>query len=122
MTLLFLALLLIGFAGGYTLRDPRFSFVLYHIGGLGSLGLLASGVGFIASKKGYGYWRAFALALSNSILLGVIAAYLVTPTGDEGRPAACGGSISLIVVLIFVVIWTFVKRRDKVTFINQASV
>ena len=115
MTLLSLALLIIGFAGGYALRDSRFSFVLYHLGGLGSLGLLASGAGFIASKKGYGYWRALSLALSISILLGVIAAYLVPPTGDESRPAACGGSVSLVVALIFIVVWTFMKRRDKVT-------
>jgi len=122
MTLLSLALLIIGFSSGYALKDPRLSFVLYHMGGLGSLSLLASGVGFIARKKGYGYWRASSLAISISILLGAIAAYLVTPTGDEGRPAACGGSVSLIVVLIFVVVWTFVKRRGKATFMNQAAV
>jgi hypothetical protein len=104
--------MIIGFAGGYGLWDGWMSFALYHIGGLGASSLLACMAGTIAAKKGRGYWRAFTLALSLPILLGVIAAYLVTPATDGGRPAACGGSVSLAVALIFIVAWTFVKRKQ----------
>ena len=113
MAFLSLGLLIIGFTGGYALPDTWMSFALYHIGGLGALALLACGAGVIASKKGYGFWRAFLFALSLAILLGVAAAYLVPPTGEEVRPAACGGSVSLLVALIVVVFWAFAKRREK---------
>lgn len=113
MALLSMGLLLIGFIGGYALPDTWMSFALYHIGGLGALGLLACGAGVIASKKGYGFWRAFLFALSLAILLGVVGAYLVPPTGEEGRPAACGGSVSLLVALIVVISLAFTKRREE---------
>lgn len=106
-----LALLVIGFAGGYTLKDPKISFILYHIGGFGALGLLACIAGLFSSKKGYGFWLALSITLSISILLGMIAAYLVTPTGDGDRPAACGGSVSLAVALVFIIVWAFMKRK-----------
>ena len=112
--LLSLAFLIIGFGCGYALGYTAFGYVLLHIGGLGSLGFLASGVGYIARKKGYGYWQAFSLALSSSILLGTIGAYLVPPVGGEGRPAACGGSVSLVVLLAFMVVWAIKKQRREV--------
>lgn len=115
LTLISLALLIIGFAGGHALQDPRFSFILYHIGGFGALSLLACVVGFIARKKGYAFWPALSIALSVSILLGVVAAYLVPPAEDGVRPAVCGGSASLVVALIFIIVWTFVKRKNKIS-------
>ena len=115
MSLFSVGLMIIGFAAGYGLRDGWMSFVLYHIGGLGASSLLACIAGAIAAKKGHSYLRAFTLALSLPILLGVIAAYLVTPETDGGRPAACGGSVSLAVALIFIVAWTFVKRKQVKT-------
>ena len=39
---------------------------------------------------------------------------LVPPVGDEGRPAACGGSLSLVVALVFLVVWAIKKRRVEV--------
>ena len=118
MPIFSLGLIIIGFAGGYALRDGWVSFTLYHIGGLGAVSLLACVTGTIANKKGYGYWRAFSYALSLPILLGVIGAYLVPP-GDGGRPAACGGSVSLAVALIFIVAWAFVKRRRSLTVASE---
>ena len=114
MTLLSLALLIVGFAGGYVVKNPVVSFVLYHVGGLGAVGLLASVVGTVARKKGYRQVRAFVIALFVSVLLGVIAAYLVPPSGGEGRPAACGGSVSLGVAIVFIMAWAFVRRRDTI--------
>ena len=51
MVLLSLGLLIVGFAGGYALTDTWMTFVLYHMGGLGAVGLLACGAGAIARKK-----------------------------------------------------------------------
>ncbi len=108
--LISLALLLIGFGCGYALGYTAIGYVLLHIGGLGALGLLASGAGNLACRRGYRYWRVFSLSLSSSILLGTIGAYLVPPAAGEGRPAACGGSLSLVVALVFLVVWAIRKR------------
>jgi hypothetical protein len=110
-----LGLIVIGFAGGYVLREGWLSFVLYHLGGLGAVGLLACASAAIARSKGYGYWRAWLVALLLSVLLGLIAAYLV-PTRDQGtRPAACGGSVSLGTGLIAIAVSSFMGRRRNVT-------
>jgi len=107
-----LALALIGFAGGYALADTPLGFTLFHLGGLGVLGLLASAAGAIAKKKGFSYWPAFLYDLSPAIVLGVIFAFLASPSGAEGRPAACGGSVSLVVALAILATWAFKRRRD----------
>jgi hypothetical protein len=114
MILLSLGLLIAGFAGGYAVQSPAVSFVLHHLGGLGSVGVLAGVVGTVAGKKGYRYGSAFWTALSTAILLGLIAAYLVPPSAGESRPAACGGSVSLAVAIIFIAAWAFVKRKETV--------
>ena len=113
-----LGLLIIGFTGGYALPDAWMSFALYHIGGLGALGLLACGAGVIASKKGYEFWRVFSFALSLAILLGAAFAYLVPPTGEDGRPAACGGSVSLLVALIVVGFWALARRTEEAVYVG----
>ena len=106
-----LTLMVVGFGLGYTLGYNALGYGLMHVGGLGSLSLLACGVGHVALKKDYRYWPAFALALTSSILIGTIGAYLVPPIGDEGRPAACGGSLSIVVALVFLVVWIIKKQR-----------
>ena len=111
--LLALALMAIGYGFGYALGYTALGYGLMHVGGLGSLGLLACGVGHMAQKKGYRYWPAFIFALSSSILIGTVGAYLVPPVGYEGRPAACGGSLSLVIALIFLVVWALKKRRAE---------
>jgi len=109
--LLALALMVVGFGLGYALGYTALGYGLMHIGGLGSLGLLACGAGHIAQKKGYKYWTAFSFSLSSSVLIGTIGAYLVPPVGGEGRPAACGGSLSLVVAFVFLVVCAIKKRR-----------
>ena len=111
--LLALALMAIGYGFGYTLGYTELGYGLMHVGGLGSLGFLACGVGHMAQKKGYRFWPTFIFALSSSILIGTVGAYLVPPVGDEGRPAACGGSLSLVIALIFLVVWALKKRRAE---------
>ena len=109
--LLALVLTVAGFGFGYALGYTALGYGLMHVGGLGSLVLLACGVGHIAYNKGFSYWSAFSFALSSSVLIGTIGAYLVPPVGDEGRPAACGGSLSLVIALVFLVVWAIKKRR-----------
>ena len=110
-----LGLIVIGFGGGLLLGEGWRSFVLYHIGGLGATGLLACASAAIARSKGYGFWRAWLLALFLPMLVGLIAAYLVPPGDDESRPAACGGSVSLALGLIFIAGWAILRRRQGVT-------
>ena len=110
-----LALVVFGYGSGYALGYTALGYVLMHVGGLGSIGLLASGVGYIAQRKGYRYWPAFILTLSSSVLLGTIGAFLVPPAAGESRPAACGGSLSLIVALVFLAVWSIRKHRGEAT-------
>jgi hypothetical protein len=107
-----LTLAIVGFGSGYALGYSALGYALMHVGGLGSIGLLASAVGYVAQRKGHRYWPAFALAFSSSVLLGTIGAFLVPPAAGESRPAACGGSLSLIVVLAFLAVWSM--RSAKV--------
>jgi cbb3-type cytochrome oxidase subunit 3 len=119
MTWYSLGLIIIGFGGGYALREGWLSFVLYHIGGLGAVGLLACASAAMARNKGYEYWRAWLLAFLLPSFLGLIAAYLVPPGEHERRPAACGGSVSLALGLIFVAVWAFMRRRGRVTELHR---
>lgn len=110
-----LGLVIVGFGGGYALPEGWPGFVLYHIGGLGTVGLLACASATIARNKGYNYRQTWLLALLLPVVLGLIAAYLVPPGNHESRPAACGGSVSLALGLVFVAVWAFMRRRRRVT-------
>lgn len=109
--LLSLGLLVVGFGCGYALGYTSLGYGLMHLGGLGSLSLLACGSGYIAEKKGFGFWSAFFITLSGSALIGTVGAYLVPPVGGEGRPAACGGSLSLVIALAYLIFWAVRKQR-----------
>jgi hypothetical protein len=103
--LLFLGLLIIGVIGYFALRDLGIDSISSHVGGVGIIGLLGGLTGIIAKKKGYDYWKAFLLGFVLPIVLGVIAVLLV-------QPMSCGGSVSLGVALLIVIISSFAKRRD----------
>jgi hypothetical protein len=103
--LLFLGLLVVGGTGYFALRDLGLDSLFAHVGGLGIIGLFAALTGFIARKKGYGYRDAFLLGFGLPILLGVISVLLVDAM-------SCGGSVSLGVALLVVIIYSLAKRRD----------
>jgi hypothetical protein len=109
--LISLVLFVGGFAAGYLLPSSSASFVLYHIGGLGAVGLLATLSGVVALRKGYAFWRVFLTSILLAILLGISAAFLVPPSNMETRPAACGGSVSLAVGVLILIIMVFVKKK-----------
>lgn len=103
--LLFLGLLIIGVIGYFALRNLWIGSIFAHVGGLGVMGILGGLTGIIAKNKGYGYWKAFLPELILPILLGVIAVLLI-PT------FSCGGSPSLGVALLIVIVYSLIKRRD----------
>ena len=105
-----IASMAVGFGGGYGVDGGWLRFVLHHLGGLGAVGLLAYAAAFIAYGRGRDFRRAWAIAFIISALLGLIGAYLVPPGEYGSRPAACGGSVSLAVGLIFIVVWALSKR------------
>ena len=104
--LLFLGLLIIGVIGYLALRNIWIGSIFAHVGGLGIIGLLGGLTGIIAKKKGYGYRKAFLLGLIIPIFSGIIA---VLP--DEAF--SCGGSPSLGVALLIVIIYSLIKRSDS---------
>ncbi len=108
-----LAVLIVGFAGGYVIEHSTMSFVLYHLGGLGAISVLASVTAAIAARKGRGYRRPYLLALVPAIVVGLIAAYLVPPAAGEGRPAACGGSVSLLLGFAALAYWAVVRPKGE---------
>ena len=115
LPLYFLCLLIIGGIGGLLLRQSAASYVLFHLGAVGLLGISGALAGSLAKKKGFGYTRAFLLGFALPIILGIIGAFL-TPPGEGGtRPAACGGSLSLLVAIIVIFTYAFVRRPDEST-------
>lgn len=109
-----LVLLIVGFGCGYSLGYTALGYALLHVGGFGALGIMAIGASFLARRKGYSYWRTFFLSLTSSVLLGTIGAFMVSPGVGESRPATCGGSLSLLVALLFLIFWAIWKKRDSV--------
>ncbi|MFC1799433.1 hypothetical protein ACFL2Z_00770 [Candidatus Eisenbacteria bacterium] len=113
VALLSVGLMIVGFAGGYALSDTRATLTLYHVGGLGAVGLISSGAGAVARGKGYGFWPAFLTALLPAVLVGLLVAYLAPSTGVVGEPYVCGGPVSLSVALLVLALWAIRKRKDE---------
>ncbi len=105
MPVFFLVLLIISIVGYFSLEDHWMEYVFAHSGGLSIVGLFACLAGTIARKKGYGYRKAFYLAFLLPIIVGVLVVFL-SPS------VACGGSISLGIALITVVLYSLVRQRD----------
>ena len=104
LLVLFLLLLIISIIGYFISDNQWLDYTFAHMGGLCIVGLLGCCAGFIARKKGYGFWKAFLLGFSLPIFLGFIAAFIT-------QPIACGGTVSLAVALLILIIYSFVKRR-----------
>lgn len=105
-----LGLLIIGCAGYFSLsRDFWLFYVFAHTGALGVIGLLAGVAGFVAKKKQRSYWKAFALVTVLSIVSG-LAAVLLFFAGEEGQ-LYCGGTVSLAVANILIIIYLLAKKK-----------
>lgn len=108
-----IVLLLLGFITGYTVKSESYSLIMYHVGGLGAVGILSCIAGAIARKKGYGFVRPFMLSLLLSFVIGLISAFYIPGAQNESSSIACGGSVSLGIGLLFIVIWLLARNRTK---------
>lgn len=96
----------IGCIGYFSLpRGPIIFYIFAHLGALGLLGLIGSGIGALAKRKGRSYWMAFWLGGPLPIVLGLIAAAIV---GDHW---SCGGSVSLAVAAVVALSYAFMSKR-----------
>ena len=103
--------LIIGLIGYYIFWSHWTRYIFVHIGAFGIIGLFACLAGLIAEKKGLNYKKAAILGFFPSILIGVIADYLVEPPRENGFPSSCGGVVSLGVAIIVVIIYLIAKGR-----------
>jgi hypothetical protein len=110
--LVFLGLLSVSFIGYFAFREQWIGFIFAHIAALSIMGFYGCSAGAIAKMKGYSYWRAFQIGFILPIILGVISAFLL-PAGPRNLPLTCGGWTSLVVGIIIIVSYAFLKQRDN---------
>jgi hypothetical protein len=104
MPLIFLLLLIVSIIGYFFSKNHWIEFTFAHLGGLFILGIIGYWSGIIAMKKGYDYWKAFLMGFFLPIIFGLMAVFLSTSI-------SCGGSISLAVAVLIVLIYSLVKPR-----------
>lgn len=104
--ILSLILLVLGICGYVLVNNSLLKYIFAHVGGLGIISILSCLVGFTATRKGYSYWKAFAICLISSIMSGVVAAGIVNGMGGRG----CGGSVSLATALIIILFYSLAKN------------
>lgn len=102
--LLFLTLLIISAIEYFAVGNHSVKYFFAHFGALNIIGLLGCGVGAIAKKKSYSYWKAFFTAVILPIISGV-AVVLFIPS------VTCGGSFCLAVALLLVIVYSLLQRR-----------
>lgn len=108
LPLFFLGLLIISVIAYFTLRNLWIHFIFAHLGGFSIVGLFACLAGTIARKKNYSYRNAFLAGLILPIIAGFIGVLILFPPDPT---LACGGSATLIVALLIVVIYSFLKKK-----------
>lgn len=104
LLLLFLLLLIIGIVGYFISDSHWLNYTFAHGGGLGIVGILGCCAGIVAMKKGYNFWKTFLLGFVLPIILGFIAAFIT-------QPIACGGTVSLVVAVLILIIYSLVQPR-----------
>ena len=109
--LIFLATLIICTVCYLSIDEQWVEYVFAHLGGLSIIGLFGCFAGAISKKKGYDYWKAFLIVFFLPMIIGTIAVFLF-------RPIPCGGSVSLAVAILLVIIYSLVKRSDGIKTIN----
>lgn len=103
--------LIIGLIGYFIFWNHWTRYIFAHIGALSIIGLFACLAGAIAEKKRLNYKKAVLLGFFPSILLGIIADYLIDPPRENGLPSSCGGVVSLSVAIIVVIVYLIAKDR-----------
>ena len=108
MLFLFLGLFVVGLAGYLLLHNYWVRYIFAHTGALGIVGLFGFWAGLVARKKGYSFWKAFLLGFALPTIIGILSVLVVIVRGGEG----CGGSVSLAISIVVVIIYYLVKRRN----------
>ena len=107
--LISLSLLTVGCVGYFlTPRGLGVFYIFAHLGALGLLGLIGSGVGTLARKKGRGYTTALFLSSLLPIAAGGITVAAIAMAGDQ---VYCGGSVRLAVAVLVVIGYLFTRKR-----------
>ena len=100
----------VGTVGYFALQRDNWIFYFFaHLGALGVMGLFGSVAGVLARKKNRSYWLAFSLGFLLPIILSIVAV-LISLWGVNGQ-LFCGGTVSLIVAIIIVIFYSFLKKR-----------
>ncbi|MFC2151469.1 hypothetical protein ACFLSE_02995 [Bacteroidota bacterium] len=105
--------LVLGLIGYFIFSNHWIKYIFVHIGAVGIIGLLAYLTSIIAKQKGLNYGKAFSFSFFPSVFLGIISAYLAGPPRENGLPLFCGGSVSLGLALIVVIIYLLLKKRKQ---------
>lgn len=107
--------LISGSIGYFAFWDHWIRYIFAHFAALGVIGFFSCLAGIIAARKGFSYKKAVFSGLFFPIILGIIAGYLLDPVGSARIPSSCGGTVSLGVALIVVIIYIAIKARKANT-------
>ncbi len=86
-----------------------FYYAVEHVGAIGFLGLSGCAAGWLARKKGYGYWTAFSCGAVLPAVLGIAAVLFFLLR--EGGQLYCGGAVSLPAAAIVLVVTAIMRKK-----------
>jgi len=98
--LLFLAMLIVGAFGSYSLVNRWTDVAFNHIWGLGVVGMLASLSGYIGKKKGRSFTKALAVGTALPYALGALVVVVVY---FRSGLVYCGGGVVLLSAILIVI-------------------
>lgn len=112
LPLFFLGLLLISVIAYFASRHLWIHLIFAHLGGTSIVGLFACLAASMARKKNYSYRNAFLASLILPVVAGFIVVLVLFPPDPT---LACGGSATLIVALLIVIVYSFLKKKAVFT-------
>ena len=108
LLVIFTGCLLISVLGHFVIDNHSIIIITNHLGGLGIIGLFAYLTRFIAKRKGYNYIKAFKLSFFLPIIIGFLAAIIIS---FKIHFFYCGGGVSLLISFLLVIIVLIMKRK-----------
>jgi len=107
LLLISVVIIILGIVGYFIFRNFWIAYIFAHLGGLGVMVPFGCWAGWVAKKKGYGFWLAYSLGFLLPVILGILTTFWVHLTGGGG----CGGIVSIAVALIVVIGYYLVKDK-----------
>ena len=111
--ILSLITLILGLFGYFIFWNHWIRYIFAHIGALGIIGIFAFLVGIIADKKDFSFRTAASITFYPSIIIGIIADYIVDPPRESGLPSSCGGIVSLAYVIIVTITYLMINKKNS---------